>query len=352
MGYCDLLAHDLGDDPRSEDLAEIRRAADRAAGLTRQLLAFGRKQVLQPVALDLTQVVFTLANLLRRLIGEDIELDIRGPSAPAWVRADASQLEQVIVNLVVNARDAMPKGGRLTIRIASPAETATYFASDRDLPPGDWVLLVVADTGVGMSAEVLPHVFEPFFTTKEVGKGTGLGLATVYGIVSQSGGEIMVESAPSAGTTFRLLLPALPSPEPSVPEPRPPDVVLDGGETVLLIEDEPAVRRLARTVLSGYGYTVLEAASGPLAIDLIRTRDKPVDLVITDMVMPGLNGLETTERIREMMPSVRLLYISGYPDNVLDRHGPLPPGTVFLEKPFTPEELATKVREVLNSRAT
>jgi len=284
--------------------------------------------------------------MLRRLIGEDIELVTLLPSGPAAVRADPGQLEQVLMNLAVNARDAMPRGGKLTIEVALvPADDA--FRKDHpDVPAGPQVAILVTDTGVGMDAEVRKHIFEPFFTTKERGRGTGLGLATVYGIVKQSGGHIEVDTAPGRGTTFRIFLPAVEAPRPA-PVPS-LDAVVGGSETVLLVEDEASLRSLAQEILRDQGYKVIAAGSGAEALDLARSHKAPIDLLVTDVVMPGMDGRELADRLGPVHPETRCLFMSGYTDDAIVRRGVREEGMPFLQKPFTIDALALKVREVLD----
>ncbi len=348
VGYSDLLAAEMPDAARQGELAEIRRAAERAASLTSQLLAFSRKQVQQLTDLDLDQVVVELGSLLARLIGEHIRLETRPAGRPVWLRADRSQLEQVIINLAVNARDAMPQGGVLTL-------STGLTGPDEALPPelvevgaGPYARLTIRDTGVGMDQATLDHIFEPFFTTKDVGQGTGLGLATVYGVVRQSGGGVRVESTPGVGTAFHIYLPVgrPPAGRPGTPAAR--EALYGGTETILLVEDEDAVRRLAGSVLRKLGYTVLEAPSGPAALSLVRHHPDAVALVLSDVVMPGLSGPETVAALANFLPRARVLFMSGYP--APETNGPGGPlrGHDLLSKPFTPEVLARRVREVLD----
>jgi len=350
-GYSDLLLHRLpAYSTLRRNVEEIRKAGDRAAALTRQLLAFSRRQVLQPKVLDLNTVVTNMGQMLHRLIGEDIELATDLSPSLSLVKADPGQIEQVIVNLAVNARDAMPDGGRITIATADADLSHAYAAAHPEVRPGPHVLLSVADTGHGMSDETQAHLFEPFFTTKERGKGTGLGLATVYGIVQQSGGHIRVNSATNRGSTFLIYLPRVEAPEdsaqtgdrPPLPHPSP------GTETILLAEDEDVVRQLAREILSGNGYKVLDAGNGREALLISEAHRGEIHLLLTDVVMPKMSGRELTERIRPLRPGLRILYMSGYTDDAILRHGVLEDGIPFLQKPFTPEELARKVREVLD----
>ncbi len=352
-GYTDLLLADLPpDDPRRQDVDEIHRAADRAAALTQQLLAFSRRQVLQPKVIDLNALVKNVQKLLRRLIGEDVQLATALAADAGRVRADPGQVEQVIMNLVVNARDAMPGGGQLTIETRNVDLDAAYAMEHRTVVPGPYVLIAVSDTGTGMSADTQSHIFEPFFTTKEVGKGTGLGLATVYGIVKQSGGSIWVYSELGHGTTIKVYLPRVDEPVEPVAQKGPVDPAhLRGTETILLVEDEPAVRGVARQILTRQGYTVLEASDGPAALKMVAAGGPKVDLVLTDVVMPGMSGRALADHLAGRWPGIKVLYMSGYTDDAIVRHGMLEPGLAYLQKPFRPEALARKVREVLNRHA-
>jgi two-component system, cell cycle sensor histidine kinase and response regulator CckA len=331
--------------PPREFAAEIQGAAERAAALTRQLLAFSRKQVLEPKVLDLNDLLGALEKMLRRLIGEDITLStVLAPGLPQ-VRVDPGQLEQVVLNLAVNARDAMPHGGRLSLRTRAIVLTEAECRFRPDCRPGAYVQLVVSDTGCGMPPEVQARIFEPFFTTKAPGKGTGLGLATVFGIVKQSDGHIEVESRVGRGTAFRLSLPAVAG---SSAVPRPDDPASGGRETILLVEDEAAVRRIARLALEVHGYTVLEASDGPQAIEIADDLARPIQLLVTDIVMPGMNGRILAEQLRARLAALRVLFISGYTDDALAQYEVSDPDTAFLQKPFSPLELARKVREVLD----
>ena len=331
-----------------DDLNEISRAAGRAAALTRQLLAFSRQQVLEPRQLDLNGVVTDVESMLRRLIGEDLELCVELSDLAGPVLADRGQLEQVIVNLAVNARDAMPKGGKLVISTSQISVEADEAARNPDERPGQHAVLTVRDSGVGMDRSTLAHIFEPFFTTKGQGHGTGLGLATVYGIVEQSGGFIRVESAPGRGSTFRVHLPvARPGAPLPAPSPRHPGK-LSGTETILLVEDEEAVRTLARRLLARQGYTVHEAQSGPAALALAALRDGKIDLVLTDAVMPLMSGPALVVEMRARGLHAPVLYMSGYTDDALLRSGSIESAAGFLHKPFTAERLCQAVREVLD----
>jgi signal transduction histidine kinase len=349
-GYCDLILMSLRPaDPLYQHGQEIHKAAERATSLTGQLLAFSRKQVISPKLLDLNAVLADMDKMLRRLIGEDIELVTVHRSGLGIVRADPGQIEQVLLNLAVNARDAMPHGGKLTVETANVDFDESFAERTPDVSPGPYVMLAVTDTGHGMTEEVKARVFEPFFTTKPLGKGTGLGLATVYGIVKQNGGHISVYSEPNIGTTFKIFLPrvAQPRQEPGSADPLPPP--RHGNETVLLVEDEEVVRTLVRTVLRRHGYNVLEACHGGEALLTCEQYSEPIHLMVTDMVMPQMGGRQLAERLRPVRPNMRVLYLSGYTDDTVVRHGILESGTPFLQKPFTPEALARKVREVLDA---
>jgi PAS domain S-box-containing protein len=349
FGYADLLAEDLPpDSPAQADVKEIRTAANRASALTRQLLAFSRQQVLQPVVLNVNDVVRDLENMLQRVLGEDVELEARFAADLGNARADPGQLEQVIINLAVNARDAMPTGGKLTIETANVDLDEHYAQTHRPVVPGRYVMVAVSDTGIGMDAATQARMFEPFFTTKEPGKGTGLGLATAYGIVKQSGGYIWVYSEVGGGATFKIYLPRVDAPTQAVAAPAELGTVA-GTETVLLAEDDPLLLPLARDVLKRLGYTVLEARTPADAVAVAQAHGGVIHLLISDVVMPGESGLQLARRLLEVRPNLRVLYISGYSDEAVVRHGLLDPGTTFLQKPFTPAALARKVRELLDA---
>jgi len=353
-GYGQMIFRRLADSPEREKTRAILQAAERAAGLTRQLLAFSRKQVLEPKVLDLNAVVSGMDEMLRRLIGEDIELQADLAPDLGRTRADPGQIEQVLMNLVVNARDAMPRGGRVTLETTNAEMDEAYVRDHLGARPGRYVTLAVCDTGLGMDAETQKHIFEPFFTTKEKGKGTGLGLATVYGIVKQSEGYIWVDSAPGAGTTVRVFLPRVEGEpvvepkRPAVPEQEP----ARGTETVLLVEDEEMVRRMTREVLEGAGYHVLEASSGFAALRVSSGHGGRLDLLLTDVVMPGMSGRELAERLAPVRPGMKVLYMSGHTDDAIFHHGVNQAGTGFLQKPFTPETLERRVRELLGRADT
>jgi two-component system cell cycle sensor histidine kinase/response regulator CckA len=348
IGYAELARDGLDTtSPRHSDLQAILEAANRATTLTHQLLVFARKQVLESQVLQLDELTLNLDKLLRRLIGEDIELNTL-TAADLWsVKADANQIEQVLLNLAINARDAMPKGGKLTIETVNVNLDAAYTHQHMGVTAGPYVMLAVSDTGVGMPPEVQAQVFEPFFTTKEAGKGTGLGLATCYGIVKQHGGHISIYSEVAHGTTFKVYLPRTTEADDPRLTDALPETVLAGAETVLLVEDAASVRHLAARVLRQLGYTVLEASDGVEALRVAGENLGAIDLLLTDVVMPQLGGTALAERLRDMYPRLKVLFISGYTDQTIIHHSLLELGAAFLQKPFTPELLARKVREVL-----
>ena len=335
--YSTILLEALEGDARREDVEEIAAAADRAGALTRQLLAFSRRQMMQPRPLHLNVVVTDIEKMLRRLIGEDIALVTRLESDLWLVHADPGQIEQVVMNLAVNARDAMPDGGRLTIELANV---------ERDT--GSYVMLAITDTGVGMTSEVRAHLFEPFFTTKERGKGTGLGLSTVYGIVKQSGGDISVHAEPGKGATFKIFLPRHVDQTAQREVERTAPAAPRGTETILLVEDDPSLRVLAERILRGYGYTVLVASTGQRALTLVEAFTGEIHLVTTDVVMPEMSGTALVERLVLIVPNIRVLFMSGYTDDEVVRRGIFDRRAAFLQKPFTPDQLAFMVREVLD----
>jgi two-component system cell cycle sensor histidine kinase/response regulator CckA len=346
-GYGELLEKSLPADARPQKyLRDIMKAAERAAGLTRQLLAFSRRQVLQPRILDLNTVVGEMEKMLRRLIGEDVQLITVLDDSLGRVQADPGQIEQVLMNLAVNARDAMPRGGRLTIETANVDLDAAYARSRPGVKPGSHVMLAVSDTGHGMEQDVLAQVFEPFFTTKEAGKGTGLGLATVHGIVTQSAGHIFVYSEPKHGTTFKIYLPRVEGVE-AVVKATPPEAPQRGSETILLVEDEESLRSLVRECLEASGYTVVEARHATHALEIAEAHSVHIHLLITDVVMPGMSGSELAARLLESHREMKVLYMSGYTDDAVVLHGVLAADAAFLQKPFTMDALARKVREVL-----
>ena len=339
------------DDPLREEIEEIREAGERAASLTRQLLAFSRKQIIRPEILDLNELLTDIEKMLGRLIGEDIEL-LTIPGPELWqVEADPGQIEQVIMNIAINARDAMPKGGKLTVETANVDVDGSYFRKHgiKEKQPGTYIMLAVSDTGIGMDKETQEHIFEPFFTTKEIGKGTGLGLSTVYGIVKQNNGFIWVYSEPGQGSIFKIYLPKAKGDVASEKKEQHPVIELGGSETVLIVEDDDSLRKLARTVLKQRGYKVLEAENGEDALRVSEAHDGSIDLLIADVVMPKMGGKETAERLQPLYPQMKVIYMSGYTDNAILHHGVLAPGLNFFEKPFTPEGLARKVREILDT---
>jgi PAS domain S-box-containing protein len=350
-GYCDiLLLNTSPEDPAQSLLAEVLKAGEQAASLTRQLLAFSRKQVLEPKILDLNAIVKSTEKMLRRLIGEDVGLSsVLAPNLGP-VKADAGQIEQVIMNLVVNARDAMPQGGKITIETANVQWDENQCQTRPEMKAGRYAMLAVSDNGCGMDEQTLARIFEPFFTTKGPGKGTGLGLATVYGIVKQSGGFIYVYSEPGLGAAFKVYLPLIEA-EDSAPVPswQPgPNETGHGRETILLVEDEAAVRELSRLALQTFGYTVLAAANGAEAIRMCEQHHGEIPLLVSDVVMPQMGGPQVAERLAALKPGLKVLYLSGYTDDTVVRHGVLQAETAFLQKPFMPAALAKKVREVLD----
>jgi two-component system cell cycle sensor histidine kinase/response regulator CckA len=349
-GYSQLTLLGLGEnDPMRGNIEEIKKATERAAALTHQLLAFSRRQVLNMRVLDLNMLLRGLEKMLVRIIGEDIQLNIILAEDLGMVKTDRGQIEQVVLNLAVNARDAMPEGGNLTIETMNVTLDEGYTRSHIGIPPGPYVRLSVSDTGCGMPPEVKERVFEPFFTTKGKGQGTGLGLSTVYGIVKQSGGNIWVYSEPGQGTTFKIYLPRVDEEADALPSREETGYLPKGNETVLLVEDEPSVRELAARILREQGYYVLEAANGEEAMHLISEHVKEkIHLLLTDVVMPQMGGKELVEQFRILHPYAKALFISGYTDKVIIQQSGFKSGELFLEKPFSPMELAKKVREVLD----
>jgi signal transduction histidine kinase len=349
-GYSGLVHQELGDNAKvREYVDEIRMAADRAAQLTSQLLAFSRKQVLEPSVIDLNDLISGMEKMLKRLLGEDLGLAVFPEPALGLIRADPGQIEQVIMNLVVNSREAMPRGGKLTI------ETSNVFLGQGDLDkyvdlaPGHYVVVSVSDTGCGMDDKVKAHIFEPFYTTKAKGKGTGLGLAMVYGIVKQSGGEIHLYSEPGKGTTFRIYFPVV---EGGAAEERPRRMEagsLRGTETILVVEDEEALLKLISKILENCGYTVIGASNGTAAQIACKKHEGRIDLVLTDVVMPQMSGRELAESLWRIRPGIRVLFMSGYMDNAIVHHGLLDEGIDFIPKPFSSEKLAMRVRQVLDA---
>jgi PAS domain S-box-containing protein len=352
MSYSELALGDLKEsDPLRADMDEIHKAASRAAGLTRQLLLFSRQQVVEPRVLDLHEVLTSMDKMLRRILGEDVEMVLLPSKAAVRVKADPSHIEQVILNLVVNARDAMPTGGRLTIETDTVVLSEDYALSHLPAKAGPHVMFAVTDTGTGMDRETQARIFEPFFTTKETGKGTGLGLSTVFGIVQQSGGNVWVYSEPGKGTSFKIYLPRVDT-EADVLRAQSPSTTLRGTETILLVEDEEQVRTIVMSILRRQGYRVIAAQHAGEALLLCERHPEKIDLLLTDVVMPQMSGPELAKRLSASRPGMRVLCMSGYTDDSIVRHGVLESGVAFLQKPVTPASLAGKVREVLDEDAT
>jgi signal transduction histidine kinase/CheY-like chemotaxis protein len=350
LSYGALILQDLKPaDPLRADVDEICKAASRAAGLTRQLLTFSRQQVIEPKVIDLGEVLTSMDKMLQRILGEDVELVSIAPKTSGRVKVDPSHIEQVILNLVVNARDAMPTGGKLTIETANVVLDETYALSHLPAKAGPYVMMAVSDTGAGMDRETQTRIFEPFFTTKEHGKGTGLGLSTVFGIVQQSGGTIWVYSELGKGTTFKVYLPRVDA-EVDVPKPQVAPPTLHGTETILLVEDEEQVRTIVLSILRRQGYSVIPAQHAGEALLLCEQHPEAIDLLLTDVVMPQMSGPELAKRLASTRPEMKVLCMSGYTDDSIVRHGVLEGGVAFLQKPITPASLARRVREVLDGR--
>jgi two-component system cell cycle sensor histidine kinase/response regulator CckA len=351
IGYADLMLMTLDTDkPLTEEIEEIKIAGERAAALTRQLLAFSRKQIVQPKVQDLNKLLTGIEKMLVRLIGEDIEI-LMIPESALWkVEIDPGQMEQVIMNLAVNSRDAMPNGGKLTIETVNMDLDENYFTDHGivEKHPGSYVVLTVSDTGIGMDKETQEHIFDPFYTTKEKGRGTGLGLSTIYGIIKQNNGFIWVYSEPGQGSTFKIYLPKVKGDVKGEEKEQTPVIKLDGSETVLIVEDDDSLRKLAQKSLQPHGYRVLAAENGEDALRVSKEHEGPIDLLITDVVMPKMGGKEVAERLQPLYPQMKTIYMSGYTDDSIVHRGVLAPGLNFIEKPFSPEGLARKVREVLN----
>jgi PAS domain S-box-containing protein len=348
-GFAEVVLDELPEGhPLTAGAKETLKTCQRSTTLVRRLLAVSRRQMLQAEVIDLNAKISEIEKMLRSVLGEDIDLRVKLQPGLGCVRADQSQIEQVVLNLVVNARDAMPTGGRLVIHTSRVDVDGDFEDQFLGLKAGSYALISVSDTGVGMDQETLAHIFEPFFTTKEKGKGTGLGLATVYGIVSQSGGKIWAYSEPGKGTTFRIYLPRNPAKGEAEPEPRPTQPASHGSETVLVVEDEASVRMVALGNLRKAGYHVLEAKNGEEALAVAAAHDGPIHLVLTDVLMPGIHGPELVKRLQSDRPDTRALYMSGHADDALLHHGIPEGGLAFLEKPFTRKELTHKVREILD----
>jgi signal transduction histidine kinase/ActR/RegA family two-component response regulator len=349
IGHSSMLEHRVpADDPIRFQLGEIRKAGEQAAALTHQLLAFSRAQLLRKELVDVNEVVREMARMLRRLISADVALQLDLGEHIGFVRADRGQMSQVLLNLALNARDAMREGGSLRVTTEAVDVGSETPIEEHEASPGSWMLLTVSDTGVGMDDATLAQAFDPFFTTKNVGEGTGLGLSTVYGIVTQSGGSISVSTAPGEGTRFRIYLPRLDAA--SIPEPAPvhKEPSRGGGETVLVVEDQPMLRQRVASFLVNLGYNVLESSDPARAVDIAAAHDGPIDLVVTDVVMPAMSGRELVERIQGKRPAVRVLYMSGYTDDDVLRYGIDEGEAELLAKPFAPHELADRVRRVLD----
>ena len=353
IGYSELALSRLSSvDPLRKDVEEIHTAGRRAARLTRQLLTFSRKQVVQPRAFDLAELVLGIEQMLRRMIREDVRLVTEAVDGPAWIKADPAQIEQVLLNLAVNARDAMPNGGTLTIRTSLSELPPSLVGEAPPADPGKHVSLVVSDNGFGMDPKTMGRIFEPFFTTKEVGKGTGLGLSTVYGIVKQASGRIQLESAPGKGTTFRIWFPR--HEEEELPRLAATGTASAQGpctETILVVEDSDILLGLVRSILESEGYQVLAAGQGEEALRVFREFQGPIRLLLTDVVMPYMNGWELAERVRALRPEVKILFMSGYPEKEVEADGSLPIREPFLQKPFSPKALKEKVRGILDGAA-
>ena len=349
ISYSDLLMRRLSDPAAGKNIGEIKKAGERAASLTQQLLAFTRNQVIEPKVLNLNRQILDLDAMLRRIIGEDIDFQTHLADDLWLVKVDPAQIEKVIVNLIVNARDAMPNGGQLVIETNNTVVDKQFADNHLGMSPGGYVMLAISDTGHGMSDDVMAHIFEPFFTTKDVGKGTGLGLATVFGIVQQSNGTIWPYSEVGHGTTFKIYLPRIIGPVSQPDQAVAPDDLPANQETILLVEDDINVRRLAHFVLLEQGYTLLEAQNGPEAIRIAASHPDPIHLLVTDVVMPDMNGREVAEQVGQICAGIKVLYMSGYTDHIIENRGDLEPEIQFLQKPFSPQTLARKVRAVLDA---
>jgi signal transduction histidine kinase/CheY-like chemotaxis protein len=347
LGYCELLLVDPDPrDARQADMEEIQKAGERAAGLTRQLLAFSRKQIIEPALLDMNEIIAGMQVMLQRLIGEDVEVVLGLAPDLAIMKADRGQVEQIVMNLAVNARDAMPAGGTLRVETANVELDDNYVKTHITVKPGPYIALTVTDTGVGMTAEVQARVFEPFFTTKDAGRGTGLGLATVHGIVTQGGGSVAAYSEVGRGTSFKVYFPRVAGAFPIVDAVPPVARAGPGGQMVLVVEDEEGLRALTKRLLEGQGYRVIVAVSAEDAIGLVE-RNPDIDVILTDVVMPGASGPELTRQLLTTRPDLRVLYMSGYTEDTIVHHGILAPGIAFLHKPFSSDSLGRKLQEIL-----
>ena len=349
LSYTELLDSAMKpDDAARADLEQIMKAGQRAAELTRHMLAFSRQQVLAPRILDPNDVVASVNKLLERVLGEHIDVHTALAPGLAKIKADAGQIEQVVMNLVLNARDAMPRGGKLTIETANVWLDEAFAADHPPVTPGPYVMIAVSDTGIGMDGATQARIFEPFFTTKEQGKGTGLGLATVFGIVQQTGGSVGVSSELGVGTIFKIYLPQVDDAARASPSPVGPGPKVGGAETILLVEDEAQVRAVACRILERAGYQVLAATTPGEALSICERHPAPIELLLTDVVMPEMNGRELAERVCAARATIRTLYMSGYTDNVILHQGVLDTGVEFLQKPLTPDSLVRRVRETLD----
>jgi two-component system cell cycle sensor histidine kinase/response regulator CckA len=350
-GFCDVALEGIRpDDPVVSDIAEIKKASDRAASLTRQLLAFSRRQILSPRVLDLNLLIRDMEKMLSRILGEGVDLQFALEERLEAIEADPGQIEQVLLNLTVNARDAMPGGGQLIVETKKATLGAAYTELQLDAKAGDYVMLAVSDTGIGMDEDTKSHLFEPFFTTKSEGKGTGLGLATVYGIVKQSHGTIAVSSEPGRGTSFKIYFPSLATSAVSKKSETVKPAAVGGSETILLAEDEETLRGLAERILSANGYCVLTARDGAEALQIIQAHDGPLHLLLTDVVMPKAGGRRVAEEATREFPEIKVLFMSGYTDDSVVVNGVVDAEIDFLQKPFSTDALVRKVREVLDEK--
>ncbi len=350
LGYSEMVLMRLQkDDPLYKNIEIIYEASERAASLTRQLLAFSRKQIMEIRVVNLTDIIKNMWMILESLIGEDVEMELKTHTAFTNIKADRGQIEQVIMNLAVNARDAMPHGGRLIIEIEKIELDEDYVRNYEDLKAGSYVVLSMTDTGHGMTADVREKIFEPFFTTKEMGKGTGLGLATVYGIVKQLNGHIAVYSEPGVGTTFKIYFPAVTEEAEKVTTDRTKNMMLHGNETILVVDDEPSVRKIIAESLQPLGYKIITAPTGMQALEICHSSAEKIDLLLTDIIMPGMNGRELAKALTRIYPDLKVIYMSGYMDNIITRFDNLEPGSAFISKPILPSALSAKLREVLDA---